>query len=341
MTIEESKQIAESVWQIIEDSSRYSFNSAHSLAVSYDSLYNAFQKVRLTNEFFETVLAFYSGEFDKSKKDIEKLSRIKEELAHFGLGVGGLRWGLDNSTWIYDAENSAINQSLLAVKGLNQNVATYLAECKDKNFNDFVELFLELNEDSRINMTHWKNLAKINYFCEFGSRGKILYFLTKYDIFYKSQMRKDTLIKNLTERGMNIKASEALVKKYCGSETEKTYGKMDKVGLLKEFWERIPDKELPNEDIIRYEITLLEYVLTKLPVVYGKVVGVSKKNNSFRFHSLRTGVEDWVKLGPGERLPVRDEILIINKIEKKKSGNRTNLFGCGLRPIDLSAKDKF
>ena len=208
-----------------------------------------------------------------------------------------------------------------------------MADNKNKKFDNFVDLFLELNQSKDINATHWKNLTKINYFSEFGQRKKILTFLTTYSLFDKSQMRKASMEKNFKEAGLKVSDYIDLIKKHCGSETEKQYNKINKLDLMKEYWDSIPDEEMTPEDIIREELNLLEDVVTKMNLVYGKVLGVSAKNRSVRFLSMRTYVEGWIVLPAGEPMPKKGEIIMIGKIEKKRVNNRQALVASKVKII--------
>jgi DNA polymerase III alpha subunit len=335
MTEERAKQIAYDVWEVIENSSRYSFNASHAISTAYDSLYGAFQKTMMTYEFYQVVLATYSGEYKKEKRDIAKLAKIKAELPNFGIALGGLKWGNDNSTWVIDKEAKTIYQSLLSVKGLNQEVANYLSMHKNSKFSSFVDLFLELKQDKVLNATHWKNLARIDYFSDFAKRRRVVQFLSTYEVFDKTQMRKSSMEKAFTQVGLKQADYIDLIKRFCGSESDKQYNKIDKVGLLKAYWDSIPNEELPPAMIIRDEFKLLEDVVTRLPVVFGKVTGVSHKTRSIRFYSMRTHAEGWFSVDSTDALPHKDDVIIVSEITQKRRGNKTGLHIKGIRTINM------
>ena len=83
-TEDEAQEMSEKVWQIIDDSCGYGFNSAHAFCMALDSLYNAWQKANYPYEFYEVMLQHYS---DKGNKD--KVALIKQEmLKAFGIKEG-------------------------------------------------------------------------------------------------------------------------------------------------------------------------------------------------------------------------------------------------------------
>ena len=131
---ETAKETAEKVWQIIDDSTSYSFNSSHSFAVALDGLYCAYLKANYPYEFYEVLMQTYS---DKGKKD--KVSLLKKEMFDaFGIKEGTYKWGADNRKFVADKENKCINPSLLSIKGLSQGTANDLYKLhKSGDFNSF------------------------------------------------------------------------------------------------------------------------------------------------------------------------------------------------------------
>lgn len=340
MTRERATEIAESVWTIIEDSSKYSFNASHALSVSYDSLYSAFQKYTYPYEFYKVMLATYSGDYSGKKRDIEKISRIKAELPNFDISLGELKWGNNNSSWIIDRENKMIHQSLLSAKKMNKDVAIFLAEkSKEIKTENFVDLFMELNKSSIINMNHWKALIKINYFKDFGTRKKLYDFVTTFDYFDKTQMRKTTIqntIKNHQDpkkrHPINLPDYEYLITKHAGNQTDKTYSKINKEALIKEYFDTIQDEEFPEKYIVKMEHEILETVITKVNVVYGEVLGVSRQHGCIRFLSHRTFVEGWVSMRGA--LPKKGEMIIIESMEQKRVDGRKKLYATKWELVD-------
>ena len=66
-TQEEAKALSQQLWQLIEDSSRYSFNASHSYCVALDSLYGAWLKAHYPLEFYEVYLQIQEEKGDKDK----------------------------------------------------------------------------------------------------------------------------------------------------------------------------------------------------------------------------------------------------------------------------------
>ncbi|MGL6132204.1 MAG: hypothetical protein ACRCZ9_11400 [Fusobacteriaceae bacterium] len=343
MNREQATQIAESVWTIIENSSKYSFNASHALSVSYDSLYSAFQKYTYPYEFFKVMLATYSGDYSGKKRDIEKISRIKAELPNFDISLGDLKWGNNNSEWVIDKENKMIHQSLLSAKKMNKDVSVFLYEqSKVNKFKSFIDLFLNLNESKVVNANHWKALIKINYFKEFGTRLKLLTFLNNYSYFDKVQVRKSTIAGTIFD-GKKVKINlpdyEHLFKKNALNSTEKSYSKINKNQLMQDYFNSIPDVEIEEKYIIKMEYEILETIISDCKTVYGEVLGVSKKNNCIRFISHRTFVEGWVTLNC--ELPKKGDPIILEGLGKKLVKGRNTLVATKWELIDKEYDGRF
>ena len=72
------------VWNVIEDSARYAFNSPHAYSMGGDSAYQAWFKAHYTKTFYEVAINHYQ---EKNKKDkIDAL--VKEAIKFWGYKLG-------------------------------------------------------------------------------------------------------------------------------------------------------------------------------------------------------------------------------------------------------------
>ena len=67
--------MAKKVWQVVEDSAQYGFNSAHAYSMAIDSVTLAWQKAHYPLEFYKVCLQRYTN---KGNKD--KVSLLKNEM---------------------------------------------------------------------------------------------------------------------------------------------------------------------------------------------------------------------------------------------------------------------
>ena len=183
-----AEEIAHRVWQIIEDSSKYSFNSAHAYSVALDSLYQAWLKTHYPLEFYETYMNILNR-----KKAKDRLNRFKDEAEHyFNIVFPPYRFRQDNRAITIDKEKNAINNALSSIKGYSDSIAEALYECGLKT-KDFIHA-LKYLDDLSIKSAKIIPLIKIGYFSEFGNENALLKFIEYWDILKQGmakQLSKD------------------------------------------------------------------------------------------------------------------------------------------------------
>lgn len=219
------------VWNVIEDSSRYAFNSPHAYSMGGDSAYQAWFKAHHTSTFYEVAINHYQ---EKNKKDkIDAL--VKEAIKFYGYKLGNYEFGADNRTVTINEEKKLIYPNLSSIKGFGEGVSQTLYELGQKEYKDFVEVLSTLFANS-INKTIVDKLIKIDYFKKYGDINTLLAITKYYDVLYGAKtISKDKAEKN----GLPFE----LLSKY-GNETAKQFNKIDSIGLLNELIGEIPYREL-------------------------------------------------------------------------------------------------
>ena len=207
---QESEKIAEMVWQIISDSSRYSFNSSHSYCVSADSLYGAYLKSHYPLEFYETFLRIMN---EKGNKKDRMSSARKEAEKAFQIRFDPFRFRQDNRNIVANKETNTITNTLKSLKSFGAKLGDQLYSLKDNKYNTFVDLLIDM-EDKSILCAKIESLIKIQYFDEFGNNGKLLAVYkeftggkNKYDRKHKEQtkIKRTIALKELEESLLNTK----------------------------------------------------------------------------------------------------------------------------------------
>ena len=219
------------VWNVIEDSARYAFNSPHAYSMGGDSAYQAWFKAHHTATFYEVAINHYQ---EKNKKDkIDAL--VKEAIKFYDYKLGNYEFGTDNRTVTIDEERKLIYPNLSSIKGFGEGVSKTLYELGQKQYKDFVEVLTALFSNS-INKTIVDKLIKIDYFRKYGDINTLLAITKYYDVLYGAKtISKDKAEKN----GLPFE----LLSKY-GNETAKQFNKIDSLGLLNELIREIPYREL-------------------------------------------------------------------------------------------------
>ena len=263
---DKAAEMSKEVWQIIDDSCGYGFNSAHAYCMALDSLYCAWLKAHYPYEFYEVLLQVFS---DKGKKD--KVQALKQEMrVAFGIEEGEYKFGADNRRFVADKANHCIYPSLLSIKGLSQGCANDLYELSQKKkFDNFYDLLKAMKAIKTLNSGKIETLIKMNYFKDFGSIEKIEEFMKAIDALDgKSQFKKDGLPEDYAD----------VIKKYT-EETDKLYRKFDYDTALREIWHAIPDRETSIVKLIKYQNELFGYISYQNPSLKntGLVVAVDVK----------------------------------------------------------------
>lgn len=190
----QAQEMSERVWQIINDSCGYGFNSAHAYCMAIDSLSCAMLKANYPYEFYEVLLQFHS---DRGEKD--KVGALKAEMKKaFGIQEGPYLFGEDNRKFNAIPERGIIQPSLLSIKGLSQDLANDLYELSQtKKFDNFIDLLREFDHMKSMNVAKLDTLIKLNYFSQFAPIGKLLNIVELYNKFGTRKTLKESDVLSL------------------------------------------------------------------------------------------------------------------------------------------------
>lgn len=217
-TAEEADKLSHDVWQIIDDSCRYSFNASHSYSVAIDSLYGAYLKAKHPLVFYEVFLNILDEK--GNAKDRMKKTRMEAENG-FRIRFAPLRFRQDNRQITSDAETNSIWGTLKSIKGFGKQLANQLYAIKDMQFDSFVDLLVYFEENG-MNSCKIRELISIQYFEEFGFNKKLLAIYDEFDSGkerYSRSHKEETKIKRLAA----LKEFE----KNCPNEALKLSGQME------------------------------------------------------------------------------------------------------------------
>lgn len=233
----------EESWQIVEDAARYSFNCSHSLAYAYDSIYGAYLKSHYPLEYYTVALNSYQGDFDRTNK-------LTQELEYFKIKISSPKFRYSFGEYSCDKNTNTIYKGISSIKGLSKTIGDKLYSLKDKNYPTFLDLLIDCKEQ-KIGISDLTVLAKLDYFSEFGTIGKILKFLDIYNELYgKKTIKKDKeyLVKKL------------YLKQFCAKETEKQYSGFDSYKCLSDLIDKIPNEDISTYAKLKYQLEYYGYV---------------------------------------------------------------------------------
>lgn len=251
---EESDQLANQIWGIIQDASAYGFNSSHSLSVSFDSLLAAYFKALYPLEFYEVYLNLQMDRADKAKALLAK----EEARKAFGIKVMPMKFGQDNRQFTAYPEKNALSNCLKSIKGFGTIIGeeTYRL-AQHGPYASFLDLLIQKDElEIKINGTQMETLIRLNYFDEFGLNSKLLYTYKLYNELYSRKVLKKDQVEKL---GINLE----VLKKYIGKETDKQYRDIDFQGYIFEMVGKEPNKCIPICQQLNWEVSIMEIPVFK------------------------------------------------------------------------------
>lgn len=261
-----AEEVSGQVWQVIIDSSSYSFNSSHAACVALDALYGAYLKAHYPYEYYSVLLDSYSA---KGNKD--KVALIKSEMKRaFGISIAPARFRQDNRTFFIDKDHHQMSDALTSVKFISRTIANELYRMRNDHYDSFVDLLVELDANRAFNTRTVGILIRMGYFEEFGSTGKLLAIFQKFnegDIHWSKNYVDATKTKRLP--------------------------------LLKEFEKNCPDGEVRPEEQMVFECTYYGAPLSVFPEEKKRYV-VLEVNTTYspklKLYSVSTGRTGMVKV---------------------------------------------
>lgn len=231
MDEEKAVSVANDTWQIIEDSSRYSFNASHSYSVAGDSLYGAYLKAKYPLEFYEVFLEMLEEDGDK-----DRLAKAKEEAEHgFGIKFPNYEFGQDNRRIVANHNNKSISSSMKSLKGFNHEISEHLYELGQSEYASFVD-FLIVAEEKGYLSSKFEKLIAINYFKKFGKNNKLMAIWTEF------KEGKNRYSKKLTEKS-----------------------KIKRIAELFKIERELPDTEIPYSKQIEFDLEIIGKISATYP----------------------------------------------------------------------------
>ena len=218
-------------------------NCSHSLAYAYDSIYGAYLKSHYPLEYYTVALNSYQGDFDRTNK-------LTQELEYFKIKISSPKFRYSFGEYSCDKNTNTIYKGISSIKGLSKTIGDKLYSLKDKNYPTFLDLLIDCKEQ-KIGISDLTVLAKLDYFSEFGTIGKILKFLDIYNELYgKKTIKKDK----------NYLVKKLYLKQFCAKETDKQYSGFDSYKCLSDLIDKIPNEDISTYAKLKYQLEYYGYV---------------------------------------------------------------------------------
>lgn len=244
MDTSSAQALSESLWQVIEDSSQYSFNASHSYCVALDSLYCAWLKMHHPLEFYTTAIEIQS---EKGNKD--KINELKEEAeSYFNIQFPLFKYGQDNRSISFDIDKNAIYNSIDSIKGFGKAVGEALYESSKEQLDGdtFFDLLRKLDAHG-IKSSKVIPLIKIGYFDHYGSIPELMDAMRLWDDLKQGSAKQ--LSPSILENDfikVVIEEDRFVTNKNAKGKELKTYTIVDMDGLLCRLWYLVKATKYPD-----------------------------------------------------------------------------------------------
>ena len=283
-----AEEEAKEFLKIIEDASSYMFGYNHSTGYSMIGYLCAYFRYYYPVEFITAYLNNAQNQDDINAGT--ELARLK------GIKIKPIKFGYSRQNYYPDKETNSIYKGISSIKGFGEklDISGELLKFKDKQYNSFVDLLIDIKENTSIGDSKIETLIKLNYFDKFGRNKKLL---TIFDEFTNGKNRYD--------------------KKH----TKKT--KIKRIDTLHEYEKTVEDIALPINEQIAYEIELLGAPMSiyDMPKGTSFIMELETKNSpKAKVYGLSTGVIAEVKVLKAHynKLPYKKgDIVRFKKLKKK------------------------
>lgn len=259
-------------------------NCSHSLAYAYDSIYGAYLKSHYPLEYYTVALNSYQGDFDRTNK-------LTQELEYFKIKISSPKFRYSFGEYSCDKNTNTIYKGISSIKGLSKTIGDKLYELKDNSYSTFLDLLIDCKEQ-KIGISDLTVLAKLDYFSEFGTIGKILKFLDIYNELYgKKTIKKDK----------NYLVKKLYLKQFCAKETDKQYSGFDSYKCLSDLIDKIPNEDISTYDKLKYQLEYYGYVNIideNIDRSYWFVSDITPRSNSqiLDLYKINTGTHQQTKI---------------------------------------------
>ena len=317
---EESEELVVNFIQVIEDASSYLFSLNHSEPYSYIGYICGYLRYYYPLEFLTVALNI-------NKDNLEKTSKVSEYANKLGIKIESPKFGFAKGEYFFNKETNSIYKGIGCIKNLNSNVGDELYELsQQKTYDNFIELLIDL-EGANINSRQLDILIRLGYFDMFGKTQKLLKAVELFNgIYPKKQFNKSKLPFGI---------SEEVFKKYSEVETKTLFKEVDKMKLIEDIFNMIPNRDIPIQTRLNTEIEMIGYVQYKNPKLDKKYVLITDVNTKYTpvvmTYSLSSGAavkckipkRAWQSLEVGS-------IIYIKSMERK----------CGFKKVGEDGKGK-
>ena len=279
MSKEEAEKSIVAFLQVIEDASNYLFSINHSQPYSYEGYACGWLRYHYPVEFLTCALNI-------NKDNDEKTKALTNYAAKVGIKIMPIRFRYSTFEYTPDVKNRCIYKAISSIKHMNDKVSRELYNLREKNYNNFLELLVDIMSTS-CNSRQLEILIDLGFFEEFGHPNMLKKQYEIFNKFYgKKQIKKDCI----------LEYPLWVFEKHTAKETEKQFRFTDTLPMLIELCQTIDYPKTTTKNRIQSELFHLGYIQTTLDNVSDEYYYVTDINgNWLTLYQLHTGDSKKIK----------------------------------------------
>ena len=284
-------EMADPAHNFVVESGIVTSNSPHGEATALDCLYCAYLKAKYPIEYYSVVLNIY-------KDDVDKTSKLIDELKYFGIKLEPGVFRHSNMDYTFEKDTNTIYKGLASLKFISEDCCTSLYDMRMLQFDDFISLLVYIKENTTINIRQLRVLTSINFFREFGKNKKLLSILEKFDERYSKQ------------------------------HTDKT--KARRIQEIRDYEESLDDEALPLGEQIALEMDYIGYISVRMDISkrYTYVADIDTKfTPRVSLYCLNTGKTIDAKVDKkkfAKNKFKQGDVIYCKKFEKRENWSKTD-----------------
>ena len=238
---EESEHIVESFIQVIEDASSYLFSLNHSLPYSYIGYICGYLRYYYPLEFMTVVL-------NVCKDDTEKTNKAIDYVKKHDMVIKPPKFRYSRAEYFMDKETNSIYKGMASIKYMNAQVSEELYKLKDNQYNNFMDLLIDVYDKTSINSRQLSILIVIDFFEEFGKSQKLLDIVELYENIMSKKLKSKK--GEVSFNKADLPYPQEIIEKYATEKSKEDKYKQYKVEraleLCNELMNDIPNIEMPS-----------------------------------------------------------------------------------------------
>lgn len=209
----------EQINQLLDDMiafAKYSFNKAHSYAYAIIAFQCAKLKAYHPTEFMCALFNSFRDNKVKQLKGGRKENRMETCYNESKrMNVEFNRFSFNNPSTYCTVVDGKINYGVALVKYCNVKIAEQLQELSNNEYKNFVELLIDIRENTSLDVRQLKILTTLDFFHEFGGNKQLLDFIEKFEKRYKVSHKDKTKIVRIAELKAEWKKSKEEILDYA------------------------------------------------------------------------------------------------------------------------------